>query len=43
MKKLHSGYGEQPDQQMIGHDGAKYLEREFPKLDSIRKAELEER
>ena len=40
VKKLHDGYGDQPDQQMIAHDGAKYLEREFPKLDAIRKAEL---
>ena len=41
VKKLHDGYGDQPDQAMIQLEGAKYLEREFPKLDSIRKAELE--
>jgi|GEM_PF-1174731 len=43
VKKLHDGYGDQPDQAMIQLEGAKYLEREFPKLDSIRKAELEEK
>ena len=39
--KLYSGYGQQPDQQMITMEGRAYLEREFPKLDSIKKATIE--
>jgi len=41
VKKLHDGYGDQPDQNMVNLEGAKYLEREYPKLDSIRTAALE--
>ncbi len=41
VEKLHSGYGEQPDQQMITMEGRVYLEREFPKLDSIKRATIE--
>jgi peptidyl-prolyl cis-trans isomerase A (cyclophilin A) len=38
--KLYSGYGEQPDQQQIGEQGNAYLNKEFPKMDSIEKATL---
>ena len=33
--KLYSGYGEAPDQGMIAAQGNAYLDKEFPKLDSI--------
>jgi len=32
---LHSGYGQTPDQGMIGAQGTPYLEREFPLLDYV--------
>ncbi|HEX8725780.1 MAG TPA: peptidylprolyl isomerase [Gemmatimonadaceae bacterium] len=35
---LYSGYGEEPDQTMIGAQGNQYLERAFPKLDYIKSA-----
>jgi peptidyl-prolyl cis-trans isomerase A (cyclophilin A) len=38
--KLYSGYGEQPDQQQIASQGNAYLDKEFPKLDSIVKATI---
>jgi peptidyl-prolyl cis-trans isomerase A (cyclophilin A) len=37
---LYSGYGESPDQQMIGSLGNSYLARMFPKLDYIKTATL---
>ena len=37
---LYSGYGEQPNQTMIGAEGNKYLERAFPKLDYITSATI---
>jgi peptidyl-prolyl cis-trans isomerase A (cyclophilin A) len=37
---LFSGYGEAPDQQMIGSLGNSYLTRMFPKLDYIKKASI---
>jgi peptidyl-prolyl cis-trans isomerase A (cyclophilin A) len=40
VKSLYSGYGEKPDQRNIMYDGNKYLKREFPKLDYIKKAEI---
>jgi peptidyl-prolyl cis-trans isomerase A (cyclophilin A) len=38
--KLHAGYREQPDQLSITMEGNAYLQREFPKLDRIKKAEI---
>jgi peptidyl-prolyl cis-trans isomerase A (cyclophilin A) len=35
VKKIHSGYGEQPDQGSITALGKPYLEKHFPKLDRI--------
>lgn len=35
VNKLYGGYGESPDQQSIQRDGNRYLNRFFPKLDSI--------
>ncbi|MHC4959012.1 MAG: peptidylprolyl isomerase, partial [Planctomycetota bacterium] len=40
LRSLHSGYGEKPDQRHIMYDGNKYLKREFPKLDYIKKAQI---
>ena len=39
--KLYSGYGQQPDQQMITMEGRAYLERAESILDSIKKATIE--
>ena len=38
--KLYSGYGEQPDQGQIAAEGNAYLNKEFPKLDSVEKATI---
>lgn len=38
--KIYSEYGEQPQQPLIKTQGNKYLEQEFPKLDSIKKATI---
>jgi len=38
VKKLHSGYGEKPDQGAITTQGKTYLEKNFPNLDSIKTA-----
>jgi peptidyl-prolyl cis-trans isomerase A (cyclophilin A) len=35
VKKIHSGYGEQPDQGSITALGKSYLEKHFPELDRI--------
>jgi peptidyl-prolyl cis-trans isomerase A (cyclophilin A) len=37
---IHSGHGERPNQGLIQREGNAYLEREFPGLDFIRKAEI---
>ena len=39
---LYSGYGEKPDQGRITGEGKAYLDKNFPKLDSIKSATIEE-
>ena len=39
---LYSGYGEKPDQGAITDQGKAYLDKNFPKLDSIKSATIEE-
>jgi cyclophilin family peptidyl-prolyl cis-trans isomerase len=36
VKKIYSGYGEQPDQHQITTKGKAYLEQNFPKMDTIK-------
>lgn len=38
VKKLHSGYGEKPDQGAITSQGKAYLDKNFPNLDTIKSA-----
>ena len=37
---IYSGYGEQPDQDMIAAQGNVYLKKEFPRLDYIKTARI---
>ena len=37
---IHKGYGQSPDQGSIGREGNDYLNREFPRLDYIKKATI---
>jgi hypothetical protein len=39
--KINAMYGEEPDQDLIHTQGTAYLNKEFPKLDYIRKATLQ--
>jgi cyclophilin family peptidyl-prolyl cis-trans isomerase len=40
VQRLYSGYGEQPDQEMITKRGNSYLQQNFPNLDYIKDAEI---
>lgn len=40
VRKLYSGYGQQPDQGAITMQGNSYLEKHFPKLDHIESATI---
>jgi peptidyl-prolyl cis-trans isomerase A (cyclophilin A) len=40
VQKIHSGYGESPDQGQITNQGKAYLDKNFPKLDSIKSATI---
>jgi len=39
--KINSSYGQRPDQQLIQSQGNAYLNKEFPKLDYVKKATIE--
>jgi peptidyl-prolyl cis-trans isomerase A (cyclophilin A) len=41
VNKIHSGYGEQPNQGAIQQQGNAYLNSQFPQLDFVRKATIE--
>src|SRR5438128_1390337 len=38
--RIYAGYGERPDQQLIEMQGNAYLAKQFPRLDSIAKAQI---
>jgi hypothetical protein len=40
VRKLYGGYGEGPEQGMITTQGKAYLDKNFPKLDSIKSATI---
>jgi peptidyl-prolyl cis-trans isomerase A (cyclophilin A) len=40
VSKLYSGYGESPNQGLIQSQGKAYLDKSFPKLDSIKSATI---
>jgi peptidyl-prolyl cis-trans isomerase A (cyclophilin A) len=40
--KIYSGYGENPDQGQIAQSGNAYLSKQFPKLDYIKSARIEQ-
>ena len=40
VQKLHSGYGEKPDQGAITTQGKAYLDKNFPNLDTIKSATI---
>lgn len=40
VQKLHSGYGEKPDQGAITTQGKAYLDKNFPNLDTIKSAAI---
>jgi peptidyl-prolyl cis-trans isomerase A (cyclophilin A) len=42
VREIYAGYDEKPDQDEITHQGNAYLNANFPKLDYIRKATIEE-
>jgi peptidyl-prolyl cis-trans isomerase A (cyclophilin A) len=42
VKKIHAGYGEKPDQGQITSQGKAYVEKNFPKLDTIKATKIVE-
>ncbi|HUP04028.1 MAG TPA: peptidylprolyl isomerase [Bryobacteraceae bacterium] len=40
VQNLYSGYGERPDQTLMTNQGKAYLEKNFPKLDTIKSATI---
>jgi len=40
VERLHSGYGERPDQALITSQGKAYLEKNFPNIDRIQSAKI---
>ena len=40
VRKLYSGYGEQPNQRAITLEGAEYLRKNFSELDTIESVEI---
>jgi cyclophilin family peptidyl-prolyl cis-trans isomerase len=42
VKKIYAGYGEQPQQHLITSQGKAYLDKNFPKMDSIKTTTITE-